>query len=250
MPSREQTLCKDPPAGARCGAFRPGEKTRIHDFYKTNSCIFREQDQCAAVGPDAWRNKPNMACRRRYVDRRSLVILAKRRNELRRFSRAKSARCDSNRSWLRLSPPDLIRGRPQNRSAGSSRMGSSPDQVRGRQAQRRRMRCCEFCSSYGLSFGKTKHPIFRKRNQCLAEGRRRSLGISPSTREGRAGRPRSQPPRALLRRGLGGRRRIVVEHRSEPALGLLRGPALAPRVILDLIALDLADARNNGSAGG
>jgi hypothetical protein len=49
MLSREQTLCKDPSAGARCGAFRPGEKTRIHDFYKTNSCVFRERNQRAAI---------------------------------------------------------------------------------------------------------------------------------------------------------------------------------------------------------
>ena len=44
------------------------------------------------------------------------------------------------------------------------------------------------------------------------------------------------PPR------LRGERRVVVEHRREPPLGFLGAPALAPGVVLDLIALDLADA--------
>src|SRR5262249_49425163 len=46
----------------------------------------------------------------------------------------------------------------------------------------------------------------------------------------------------LFRRRSRGRQRIVVEHRREPALGLLDAPALARRVISDLVALDLADA--------
>src|SRR5262249_46673585 len=46
---------------------------------------------------------------------------------------------------------------------------------------------------------------------------------------------------SLLRRLLRPRRRIVVQHRRQPSLRLLRRPALAPRVVLDLVALDLAD---------
>src|SRR5262245_13440349 len=36
--------------------------------------------------------------------------------------------------------------------------------------------------------------------------------------------------------------RIVVQHRREPALRLRDAPALARRIVLDLVALDLADA--------
>src|SRR5207302_10380933 len=36
--------------------------------------------------------------------------------------------------------------------------------------------------------------------------------------------------------------RIVVEHRREPALSFRHAPTLARRIVLDLIALDLADA--------
>src|SRR5580700_10501957 len=49
-------------------------------------------------------------------------------------------------------------------------------------------------------------------------------------------------PLALLRRGSRRRHRIVVEHWREPLLAHLRAPAFAPRVVLDLVALDLADA--------
>src|SRR6202012_5773066 len=45
---------------------------------------------------------------------------------------------------------------------------------------------------------------------------------------------------ALLRRG--SRQRIVIENRREPLLGFGDAPVLAQRVILDLIALNLADA--------
>src|SRR5215204_3528532 len=46
----------------------------------------------------------------------------------------------------------------------------------------------------------------------------------------------------LLRRYFfGDRPRIVVEDRRQPSLRLLDRPALAPRVVLDLVALDLAD---------
>src|SRR4029077_11674569 len=46
----------------------------------------------------------------------------------------------------------------------------------------------------------------------------------------------------LLRRcALPGWLRHVVEHRREPALGLGESPAFALRVVLDLVALDLAD---------
>src|SRR5215470_4271825 len=38
------------------------------------------------------------------------------------------------------------------------------------------------------------------------------------------------------------RMRIVIEDRREPALAFGDRPALAPRIILDLVALDLADA--------
>src|SRR3974390_2519378 len=38
------------------------------------------------------------------------------------------------------------------------------------------------------------------------------------------------------------RARVVIQNRREPALGLFCAPALALGVILDLIALDLADA--------
>src|SRR5260370_5713656 len=48
--------------------------------------------------------------------------------------------------------------------------------------------------------------------------------------------------RTLLRRHLCGGRGIVVEHGGEPFFRFLRAPALAPRVILDLIPFDLADA--------
>src|SRR5205807_2087557 len=48
--------------------------------------------------------------------------------------------------------------------------------------------------------------------------------------------------RKLLRGRAGERQRIVVEHRREPALGLLDAPAFAGGVVRDLIALDLADA--------
>src|SRR5262249_35704308 len=48
--------------------------------------------------------------------------------------------------------------------------------------------------------------------------------------------------RGLLRRCPGQRHRIVVEHRREPLLRLLDAPALAFGVVLDLVALDLADA--------
>src|SRR5262249_3752528 len=45
----------------------------------------------------------------------------------------------------------------------------------------------------------------------------------------------------LLRRHLCGRG-IVVEHGGEPFFRFLQAPPLTPRVVLDLIALDLADA--------
>ena len=44
--------------------------------------------------------------------------------------------------------------------------------------------------------------------------------------------------------------RIVVEDRRQPALGLRDAPALAPRIVLDLVALDLADAEIVRSADG
>src|SRR5262249_35017343 len=47
---------------------------------------------------------------------------------------------------------------------------------------------------------------------------------------------------SLLRRRAHRRQRIVVEDRHQPALGLLHGPALAPRVVLHLVALDLPHA--------
>jgi hypothetical protein len=47
---------------------------------------------------------------------------------------------------------------------------------------------------------------------------------------------------SLLRRGASREPGVVVEHRREPLLRLLGAPALAQRVILDLVALDLADA--------
>ncbi len=51
----------------------------------------------------------------------------------------------------------------------------------------------------------------------------------------------------LLRRlRLPQREGVVVEDRREPALGLRHVHALAPRVILDLIALDLGDAEIRG----
>src|SRR5215472_3519475 len=46
----------------------------------------------------------------------------------------------------------------------------------------------------------------------------------------------------LLRRGLRQRCGIVVEYRRQPSLALRERLVLAPRVIFDLIALDLADA--------
>src|SRR5436190_19050565 len=46
----------------------------------------------------------------------------------------------------------------------------------------------------------------------------------------------------LLRRLSRQSERIVIEHRRKPPLGLLDAPAFAARVVLDLIALDLADA--------
>src|SRR3984893_11900347 len=49
-------------------------------------------------------------------------------------------------------------------------------------------------------------------------------------------------PLSLLRRGSRRRHPIVVEHWREPLLAHLRAPAFAPRVVLDLVALDLADA--------
>ncbi len=39
------------------------------------------------------------------------------------------------------------------------------------------------------------------------------------------------------------RNRIVVQHRRQPALALGNGPALAPRIIGNLVALDFADAK-------
>src|SRR4051812_18833492 len=47
---------------------------------------------------------------------------------------------------------------------------------------------------------------------------------------------------ALFRRGARGDERIIVEHRREPPLRLGDAPALARGIILDLVALDLADA--------
>src|SRR5260370_36979740 len=47
---------------------------------------------------------------------------------------------------------------------------------------------------------------------------------------------------ALLRRGLRQRGGIVIEDRRQPSLGLGQRLVLAPCVILDLVALDLADA--------
>src|SRR5262249_3597804 len=46
----------------------------------------------------------------------------------------------------------------------------------------------------------------------------------------------------LLRRRSRRNQRVVVEHRREPLLRLGHAPALAGGVVLDLIALDLADA--------
>src|SRR5262252_948931 len=47
----------------------------------------------------------------------------------------------------------------------------------------------------------------------------------------------------LFRRHLGSRRRVVIEHRGEPLLCFLRAPALAPGIVFDLIALDLANPK-------
>src|SRR5215510_3129328 len=47
--------------------------------------------------------------------------------------------------------------------------------------------------------------------------------------------------RHSLRRSARLCQRIVVEDRGEPLLGLLDAPALAARIVLDLVALDLAD---------
>src|SRR5947209_409719 len=47
---------------------------------------------------------------------------------------------------------------------------------------------------------------------------------------------------ALLRRRSRCRQRIVIEDRREPSLRLGDGPALAARIVLDLVALNLADA--------
>src|SRR5207248_10063036 len=49
-------------------------------------------------------------------------------------------------------------------------------------------------------------------------------------------------PQPSLRRRLRQRRRIVVENRRQPSLAFGERLVLASRVILDLIALDLADA--------
>src|SRR5262245_27759068 len=45
-----------------------------------------------------------------------------------------------------------------------------------------------------------------------------------------------------LRRGARGDERVVVEHGREPFLRFGDGPVLARSIILDLVALDLADA--------
>lgn len=55
------------------------------------------------------------------------------------------------------------------------------------------------------------------------------------------GVPRRQRSRSSRVGGRGGDG-IIVKHRRQPALGFRGGPALAAGVILDLIALDLADA--------
>src|SRR3954470_16956798 len=47
---------------------------------------------------------------------------------------------------------------------------------------------------------------------------------------------------ALCRLALWCRARIVIQNRREPALGLVHAPALALGIVLDLVALDLADA--------
>src|SRR5438132_1494270 len=54
--------------------------------------------------------------------------------------------------------------------------------------------------------------------------------------------PRRYRKRSLFRRSAGCGQRVVVEDRGEPSLGLGHGPALAAGVVLDLVALDLADA--------
>ena len=48
--------------------------------------------------------------------------------------------------------------------------------------------------------------------------------------------------RPLLRRGAGGGERVVIEDWGEPALGVGNRPALAAGIVLDLVALDPADA--------
>src|SRR5262245_37608543 len=48
--------------------------------------------------------------------------------------------------------------------------------------------------------------------------------------------------RLSLRRGARGDERIVVEHRREPFLRFGDRPALARGIVLDLVALDFADA--------
>src|SRR5262245_60725808 len=65
------------------------------------------------------------------------------------------------------------------------------------------------------------------------------LDICASNTAGPANRAAA---RASLRRGARGDERVVVEHRREPFLRFGDGPALARGIVLDLVALDLADA--------
>src|SRR5262249_56209514 len=91
------------------------------------------------------------------------------------------------------------------------------------------------------------------------EGRRgpRAVRTGRGCRAKRKNQPASSPPasagldrgralasniRELFRRCSRRDQRVIVEHRREPLLRLGHAPALARGVVLDLIALDLADA--------
>src|SRR5262245_6294882 len=67
---------------------------------------------------------------------------------------------------------------------------------------------------------------------------------SPASRPVEAARRRAQAaaPTNLSGGGAAGELGIIVEHRRKPALGFLKRPSLAQRVVRRLIALDLADA--------
>ena len=58
-----------------------------------------------------------------------------------------------------------------------------------------------------------------------------------------------QPETASLRGGAA-QAGLIGEHRRQPALGLRDAPALARRVVLDLVALDLGRRRNSGLRDG